>query len=365
MDGFRIFWLAAPAALSLVAAPAAAALRGGPCDHPDPRSLEAVYACLSAAHTPGIPSIPTSFHCKGFGIFYTRALVRVGGMSRNRAQMYLPPCAIVAQVIERLRGKPPAWAKCLGAGSGFDAGHFKTCLTAYPREPRDCRSLLAAYELGLKAASPRLRLPAGYRQPGCETVAALMAPPPPPAVEAAASPAGGEPSPAPLPPWAQCLGYDPASVEEHLGRCLGEELMGYRTCRQVRDSYEKRLIGAHGALPITYQILSCVQATPILAEAEQQRAEARRLATARAAERAAARAPRREVPRRREAPPEAGLPWGWLLGGLIAFLIIVRLLRKRPIQAGASWVQVLTSIGKDKVERHTRPRKDEDTSHDW
>lgn len=253
--------------------PAQAARRDEPpeaCRGVDYTSAESVFRCMGAMTHPGgninifVNNIRTS-DCTTIGrTFISRA---VPGVLYREVDK--PSCAVFAQTVEMLIGTPAAWAGCTGYPGAEPAAHLKACLSTFipqwygasrASRPSDCATLRGDYERGLRAASDMNKLPDGYTPPACRALFAAVG---------GTGADGGEPE------WAACENYDPAKVGEHVIACLGAEparLARYDSCPQVRQDYEAGLKAAYGHLPPEYSFLSCADAAPLLARADEERA---------------------------------------------------------------------------------------------
>lgn len=296
-----------------------AAAQDAPCRAPNPGDIAAVYACFQSGGFGPIDRL-TCEDARGRYL----SLLTQSGLTGNRAQQYLPACELIARVVSDLTGSIPEWNGCLGYPGGFDAGHFRRCLGAAP-ESRSCPELIEAYRQGLAAADRYGQLPALYRNPDCETVAAALTPAGPASIKTEAAQAD---APRATPPeWVKCLGYDPANAGAHMKSCLGPDYAVLLSCEAVQRAYEQNLKAAYNGLPPGYLRVTCPQAEAIVNLATAQIEERRQAAVAereaeerRRAERLAARTPPPPVTSVPAPSPGASGGWGALI--LIALVVI-------------------------------------------
>ena len=311
-----------------------AAAQDAPCHTPNPADFGAVYACLQSGGFSEIDRLT----CDAARDRYLELLMR-SGLTSNRAQQYLPSCEVIARAISDLTGRIPEWNACLGYPGGFDAEHFRRCLGA-ASQSGSCTDLIEAYRRGLAAADPYGQLPAQYRNPDCETVAAAMTPAGPTSIKTEAAQA--DTPPATPPEWVKCLGYDPANVGAHMKTCLGPDYTALLSCEAVQRTYEQNLKAAYNGLPPGYLRVTCPQAQTIVNLATGQIEERQRAAAAEReaeqrlrAERLAARTPPPPPAAPSLPAPSSGGSGGWgaliLIGViLIAALIALAALRRKP-----------------------------------
>jgi hypothetical protein len=178
----------------------------------------------------------------------------------------IPSCDVFAKVVELATGKLPTWSQCTSYRD--DAEFFRHCLEGMRpsltaqggRSLVSCEALQRDFKWGTNAAASSR----GFRPrvPECDFVMEV------------AKAWRKE-----LPPYLTgCVGYSPDSVGEHLKACISSkaELYSISSCDQVRSRYEDHLFKVNGRLPPEYIPITCKQAEPVLAQAEQVR-EAKRV----------------------------------------------------------------------------------------
>ena len=110
------------------------------------------------------------------------------------ADMNVPSCETISQVVELIHGTPSSWSPCLGYEQASDKfEHFKTCLPKYNQlryqnadydiSGMDCKRAIASYQQALSLIYPARedageyigrKLPPSYVTPDCENVNAFI-----------------------------------------------------------------------------------------------------------------------------------------------------------------------------------------------
>lgn len=241
--------------------------------NPDPRDQQAVYDCAASDRLQ-----LDRLTCKKARDFYL-ARLRRAGLSKGRAQQYLPSCEMLAAVARDLTGKPAWWEGCLGFPGGFNEEHFRRCLGDHG-DTSSCTAAKRSYDRGLAAADPFDTPPVPYDAPSCELVtAALAAPEPEPETgESTQAPDGGTgrgtrsaaPRRTSSPAWAKCQGYERESMIAHMKSCLGPDYRRFDSCEEVQRRYRDNIRAAYDGLPADFTLPTCGEAGTILALAAEQ-----------------------------------------------------------------------------------------------
>jgi hypothetical protein len=227
----------------------------GVCKAPNPKSVDAVYDCITQSSINGINMFAQidKMECARIRGFYTSAL----RSSWADAELVKnpPSCRVFADVVKELTGKEPFWQGCMDYAN--TETHISQCFKGYlqlaggasQQAMGQCQLSQLSYESAVRSASDPAKdkkglLPENYQKPSCDMIHAALK-------KIDIQLVGAE-----------CLGFEGSDPAAHVKQCLRSDFLSGKVrhqldCNQMRQFYQTKLLRSYGGLPKGFSLLRC------------------------------------------------------------------------------------------------------------
>ncbi len=227
----------------------------GVCKVPNPKSVDAVYNCITQSSINGINMFAQidKMDCARIRGFYTSVL----RSSWADAELVKTPpsCAVFAEVVTELTGKKPFWQGCMNYANS--EAHVSSCFSGYlqatgivnQQAMGQCQVALLFYESAVRSASDPVKnkkglLPENYQKPSCDMINAALN-----SIDIQLA-------------GAECLGFEKTDSATHVKQCLRPDFLSGKVryqldCNQMRQFYQTKLLRSYGRLPEGFSLLRC------------------------------------------------------------------------------------------------------------
>lgn len=216
-------------------------------------SAQAILDCLASVNA----NVDKKWTCLDLKRSHENALRRAG---HSVNQENIGPCSALSKAVEMMTGSASGWRDCvimINATNVTFSREATQCLSSYLTAQGRSHSSLGDCSVVAKTLNEAIQ--AAGRRTGMTPVTIDCNV----GAEIVANLSGGASA-----SFSACMGYSRENLEKHFIQCMGTSLSRDMTCMSARSSYERKLASANGgALPASYQTLSCNDIDPVLANA--------------------------------------------------------------------------------------------------